>query len=51
MKVKIVKTKWMRPTDLARHFNTSKQNINNKITLGLIEKKKDQHGFTLVRGK
>jgi len=51
MKVKIIKTKWMRPVDLAALLGTSKQHINNMRNNGRIDSKTDRYGFTLVRGK
>lgn len=47
--IKRKKTKWMRPVDLARHWGTSKQNINNLKFRGLLLSKKDRHGVTLVK--
>lgn len=51
MKIKIKKTDWMRPADLAKVLGTSPQNINYMKLSGKIDAKIDKYGFTLVRGK
>lgn len=48
--VKITKTKWMRPHELAALLGISKQNLNNYIGRNKIERKYDKFGFALVRG-
>jgi len=50
MKIKIKKTDWMRPCDLARMWSTSPQNINYMVVKGKLKSKKDKYGLTLVRG-
>ena len=49
--IKIKKTKWMRPVDMAIYLGTSKQNVNNMQLRKKLEVKKDRYGITLVRGK
>ena len=48
--IKIKKTRWMRPVDMAKFLGTSKQNVNNLVARGKLLRKKDRNGFSMVKG-